>query len=62
MVLDVLGDMSKPFPSFSGIYDTPVKAPRMAIAGPADPASGGADGEHVGMTRASQHDHPLEAS
>lgn len=30
--LDVLGDTIQPFPSFSGIYDTAVKALRMAIA------------------------------
>jgi dihydrolipoamide dehydrogenase len=41
--VEVLGDTIQPFPSFSGIYDTGVKALRMKIAdmpppvGPMDP-------------------------
>jgi pyruvate/2-oxoglutarate dehydrogenase complex dihydrolipoamide dehydrogenase (E3) component len=37
--LEVLSDTIQPFPSFSGIYDTAVKALRMEIAGKPKPAS-----------------------
>ena len=36
--LEVLGDTIQPFPSFSGIYDTAVKALRMQIADMPPPA------------------------
>ena len=35
--LDVLGDTIQPFPSFSGIYDTAVKALRAEVAKHAQP-------------------------
>jgi dihydrolipoamide dehydrogenase len=37
--VEVLGDTIQPFPSFSGIYDTAVKALLMRIAGMPRPAS-----------------------
>ncbi len=50
--LDVLSDTIQPFPSFSGIYDTAVKALLMAIADmpPAGQPDGCADGEPAAVS------------
>ena len=49
--VEVLSDTIQPFPSFSGIYDTAVKALLMADRGhaAADRADGRADGEPAGL-------------